>query len=177
VDNVHIDLSIIIKTLNEEKNIENTIRAAIGAASSRSVEIIIADSASTDSTILIAKQYPVTIVRLKNPVERSCGIGAQLGYQVARGRYIYLLDGDMQCVPGFIDEAIEYLESHPEVAGVAGDLDELGDANNHEFQVRRAQLEASKNSDSAWYGERDWLDGRGDLSHRRVERSWLRYKS
>lgn len=159
--NVDIDLSIIIKTLNEEKNIEGTIKAAMCAASGFNAEIIVADSASTDATISIAQNYPVTIVRLKKPEERSCGLGAQLGFQVARGRYVYLLDGDMQCVPGFINEAIAYLENNLDVAGVAGDLEELGDANNHEFQVRRAQLAASKNSNNAWYGEKDWLDGGG----------------
>ena len=44
----------------------------------------------------------------------------QLGYQYAHGKYLYVLDGDMVLQPGFLSAALNYLESNPDVAGVAG---------------------------------------------------------
>ena len=36
---------------------------------------------------------------------RSCGVGAQLGYAISRGDFVYVLDGDMQLLPGFLSAA------------------------------------------------------------------------
>jgi glycosyltransferase involved in cell wall biosynthesis len=55
-------------------------------------EVILADCASTDRTVEIALQYPIKIVRLRNIGDRSCGVGAQLGFQYSRGRYVCLMD-------------------------------------------------------------------------------------
>jgi glycosyltransferase involved in cell wall biosynthesis len=153
-----IDLSVIIKTFNEAKNIAAAISAAQKAAGNVRFEIIVADSLSTDQTVQIASAYPVRIVQLLDPSHRSCGVGAQLGYQVSRGRYVYLLDGDMECEPGFIDDALNYLESHSDVAGVAGDMMELGHG-NYEFEIRRRQFELL--AQGGWHGEKKWLDGGG----------------
>ncbi len=120
-----IRVSIIIKTLNEEKNIRRAIESSLDAVAARGGEVVIADSASTDRTIEIAKQFPVTIVQIKNPDERCCGIGPQLGYQYTRGDYVYILDGDMELKAPFLQRAIEILDSEPDVAGVGGYIHEM----------------------------------------------------
>jgi GT2 family glycosyltransferase len=153
-----IVLTIIIKTLNEAKNIEAVILSIQKAAVNVKYEIIVADSLSSDETVEVACIYPVRVVQLVNPDHRSCGVGAQLGYQVSRGRYIYLLDGDMVCEPGFIDEALNYLDTHPGVAGVAGDMVELGHG-SYEFNNRRRLFEQFAQGE--WHGEKPWLDGGG----------------
>ncbi|HBR6975538.1 TPA: glycosyl transferase, partial [Klebsiella aerogenes] len=50
-----------------------------------------------------------------------------------------LLDGDMELEPGFLDTAVEFLETHPEYAGVAGSV-EMDDASNYEFKSRKQRL-------------------------------------
>ena len=98
-------LSVVIKTFNEEAN-------------------IVADSLSNDRTVEVAQRYPVTVVRLVNGAQRRCGAGGQLGYQFAHGRYLLLLDGDMVLVPGFLEEAVPFLDADPQAAGVGGLLRE-----------------------------------------------------
>ena len=66
-------------------------------------EVILADSYSTDRTVKIASRYPVRIVQLRHPEERCCGVGPQLGYQYAQGEFIYLMDGDMTLLEGFLE--------------------------------------------------------------------------
>jgi len=113
-------VSILIKALNEEKNIAEAIESAIAALDGMSGEIILADGLSTDLTVEIAKKYPVRIVRLALARDRSCGIGAQLGYQYSLGDYICLMDGDQRLYLGFIAAAIERLEADQSLAGVGG---------------------------------------------------------
>ncbi|QPF75099.1 glycosyltransferase [Roseateles sp. DAIF2] len=153
-----IELSIIIKTLNEATHIQRTIAAVKEAARNFSHEIIVADSLSDDDTAALAKAAGARVIQLVRREDRSCGIGAQLGFQIARGTYVYLLDGDMECIPGFIDEAITCLKANDHLAGVAGDMSELG-SGNYEFQLRKRLVEQFTSGE--WHGEKDWLDGGG----------------
>jgi glycosyltransferase involved in cell wall biosynthesis len=113
-------VSILIKALNEEKNIAEAVESAIAALDGMSGEIILADSLSTDATVEIAKKYPIRIVTLARTGDRSCGIGAQLGYQYSSGDCICLMDGDQRLYRGFIAAAIECLEADQTLAGVGG---------------------------------------------------------
>jgi glycosyltransferase involved in cell wall biosynthesis len=117
-----IKITFIIKALNEETNIAACIESCIREAEPYNSEIILVDSLSTDKTITIAKQYPVKIVQFENIADIGCGAAPQLGYQHAQGKYIYLLDGDMQLCEGFLTKAMQYLDENSQVAGVSGKL-------------------------------------------------------
>ena len=113
-------VSVIIKALNEEKRISATIESALRAVNEVGGEVILADSYSTDRTVELAQRYPIRVVQLANPEERCCGVGPQLGYQHSRGKFVYILDGDMEMEGGFFAQAIAFMVEHPEVAGVGG---------------------------------------------------------
>lgn len=130
------DVTIIIKALNEERHIAAAIESAITALKEMRGEVILADSASTDRTVEIAAQYPIKIVSLSSPADRSCGTGVQLGYQYSAGRYVCLIDGDMRLHKPFLAAAIEFLETHPQHAGVGGMIVEC-ETENFEY-VKRA---------------------------------------
>ena len=115
-------VSIVIKTLNEEEHIAATIESALLAIASLDGEVVLADSFSTDRTVDLAKRYPIRIVQLTHAQERRCGAGPQLGYQHSRGKFVYILDGDMQMRPGFLKEALAFMVKHDDVAGVGGHI-------------------------------------------------------
>lgn len=121
----YCDVSIIIKAFNEEKRIAKAISTAIKSIEGMSGEVILADSYSHDRTVEIASGYPIKIVQLINPDDRCCGIGPQLGYQHSNGEFVYIMDGDMEMIAGFLAQAIKFLKSHPEVAGVGGRVVEM----------------------------------------------------
>jgi glycosyltransferase involved in cell wall biosynthesis len=156
-------VSVIIKALNEERNICAAIESSLAAVAEVGGEVILADSCSTDRTIELASKYPVRVVQLAHPEERCCGAGPQLGYQHSRGEYVYILDGDMQMVPGFLPEALAFLAQHPEAAGVGGRLVEL---NNESLEYRERGL---RNAAHLSPGEVDRLDGGGLYRRRAVE--------
>lgn len=130
-------LSIIIKALNEEVNIARAIESSLKVVNeiNGNGEVILADSLSTDSTIKIASQYDIKIIQLTNKEERSCGIGAELGFKIASGEFIYILDADMEFYEGFILNAIEFLDENLSYAGVGGLVNEIN-LSNIEFKQR-----------------------------------------
>ena len=134
-----LTLSIIIKALNEERYIASAIESALGSVGEIDGEVILADGGSTDRTIEIARQYPIIIVQLNQTKDRSCGSGAQLGFQYSRGRYLLLMDGDMRLDPGFLPVAIEMLEQNPRLAGVGGKISEPVEV-NEEYEQRHKRF-------------------------------------
>lgn len=113
-------VSVIIKSLNEEKRIVAAIESALLAVSRVGGEVVLADSCSTDRTVELALAYPIRIVQLAHADERRCGIGPQLGYQHSRGEFVYILDGDMLMLEDFLSHALDFLRAHPGIAGVGG---------------------------------------------------------
>lgn len=159
-------VSVVIKALNEEANIEALIESALKSLEGVGGEVILADSCSTDATVQRASRHPVRIVQLAHPEERGCGAGPQLGWQHAQGEYVYIVDGDMQMVPGFLEQALTFLAQHPEVAGVAGRVLEL----NHESLEYREREERSRIAEPHRRpGPVDRLDGGGLYRRRAIE--------
>ena len=148
-------VSIIIKTLNEEKKVATAIESALRAVEIFGGEVILADSLSNDKTIEIAQQYPIKIIQLVNPKERCCGIGPQLGYQYSQGEFVYILDGDMQILDTFLPKALEYMRKHPKVGGVGGKMQEMN-TSSLEFQSR-----VERQAQHMKAGQVDRLDGGG----------------
>ncbi len=107
-------VSIIIKAFNEERHIAGAIESALAALAGIDGEVILADGASTDRTVAIAEKYPIKIVRLNDAADRSCGAGAQLGFQYSRGEFLCLMDGDMRLHRHFLAAGIRLFkrESH-----------------------------------------------------------------
>ncbi len=132
-------VSVIIKTYNEAKGIAKTINSIRENLHAYPHEIIVADSLSSDNTQHIALELGATVVTLVNGEERCCGVGHQLGYLHAQGEFLLLLDGDMQLAPGFIEKGIEFLHTHPDYAGVAGEV-EMDEAVSYEFKSRKQRL-------------------------------------
>jgi glycosyltransferase involved in cell wall biosynthesis len=130
-----VTVSVIIKALNEERHIAAALESALAALQGIVGEVILADGGSRDRTIELARRYPIKIVQLNNIEDRSCGAGAQLGYQYSSGRYLFLMDGDMQLHGGFLQPALELLEENSAVAGVGGLVIDR-EVSNLEFEQR-----------------------------------------
>lgn len=166
-------VSIVIKALNEQANIERTLRSAVAAARAIEGEVILADSGSTDATVDIARAYPVKVVQLANPDERSCGIGAQLGYQYARGEFVYILDADMEISVDFLRQALALMAQDEGLAGVGGRVEEM-QLSSLEFQARAqrgaADMQAGNVDHLAMGGlyRRSAIDAIGYLTNRNL---------
>ncbi|TVT78561.1 MAG: glycosyltransferase [Denitromonas halophila] len=146
-------LTVIIKTLNEERNIQRCIESIFVELKGLSIEVIVADSGSIDGTVDIASRFPVSVVQLKNKDEKSCGIGHQLGFQYSRGKYILVLDADMVVCGDFVKAALDRMSSDSQCGGVGGQLVERTGV-GYEYDLRQRQV-GSVDIDA----EVKWLDG------------------
>jgi glycosyltransferase involved in cell wall biosynthesis len=162
---VILGVSIIIKTLNEEKRIAATIESALAGLPGGIGEVIIADSGSRDRTVEIASGYPVIVAQIAPPAQASCGIGPQLGFQYSTFDHICLLDGDMILDPDFLAEAMDFLTDNPDVAGVTGHVEEM-QTSNLEY-ARRVQRNAPENR----VGDIDRMNGGGLYRRRAIEKT------
>ncbi len=160
-----VEVSILVKALNEAANIERCLRSCLAALDGIEGEVIVADSLSEDETVTLALNYPVRIVQLTRKRDRGCGVAAQLAFQHARGEYLYIIDGDMELPSGFLRQALDHLQRHPRVAGVAGQLDELRpDTDLARIRNRR------RRHGHAGVGEVEALNGGGLYRREAIER-------
>lgn len=90
-----IKVSIIIPAYNIEKYIEESILSSINQTL-KEIEIIIINDGSTDRTLEVIKKYEKIDSRIKLIDQKNQGlsIARNNGLEIAKGKYIYFLDGD-----------------------------------------------------------------------------------
>lgn len=138
-------ISVLVKALNEERRIEACLRAAVDEAMPLGGEVILVDSLSTDRTVELAQAFPVRIVQFDQRADCGCAAAVQLGYQFARGEFVYVLDADMVLQPGFLAAALARLQADPGLAGVGGLL--LDVAIRTRSDARRAAAARTQTAD------------------------------
>ncbi|MEM1782620.1 MAG: glycosyltransferase family 2 protein, partial [Nanopusillaceae archaeon] len=108
-----MDISIIVPVYNERENIEKLVKRISNALKNYKFEIIFIDDNSTDGTTEKIKKLCdvnkniVLILRKKKMGINSAFI---IGYKRSKGKYIVLIDADLQHPPEKIPEMIKYLE-------------------------------------------------------------------
>ena len=99
--------SIIVPTLNEEKNIEAVLNALNNQSVSRkNYEIIVSDSSSSDATVRRAKKVCNKVVVCER---RSAGFGRTFGAKHAKGKYLGFVDADTIVSYSWVEGLIESL--------------------------------------------------------------------
>ena len=88
-----VDISIVILTKNEEKNIGRCLSGVFSQETDKEYEVIVIDSGSTDNTLNIVRNFPVRVVQIKAH-EFADGGTRNLGAQLAYGKYIVFLVAD-----------------------------------------------------------------------------------
>ena len=102
------ELSIVITVKNEEENIKPLLEGVRAALSGIDYEVILVDDGSTDKTkqqVLNNADERTVFVELRKNYGQSTAMTAGIDYST--GRYIALLDGDLQNdpsdIPGMLD--------------------------------------------------------------------------
>jgi glycosyltransferase involved in cell wall biosynthesis len=109
------DLSVLIPVLNEEKTVEKLARrvASVLDGIERSFEIVFVDDGSNDETVARIRSAHEEDPRVKLVgFRRNFGKAAALcaGFDIARGRIVVTMDGDLQDDPEEIPRFLETLE-------------------------------------------------------------------
>lgn len=105
------ELSVVITVMNEEENIRPLLEAIRQSLAGMDYEVVLVDDGSTDGTrreILAHADERTFLVELRKNYGQSTAMTA--GIDHSTGRYIALLDGDLQNDPSDIPAMLELLK-------------------------------------------------------------------
>ena len=116
-----LDVALVAIGRNEGER----LRRCLESATAQVNDVVYVDSGSTDGSLELAVQLGARVVALDltQPftAARARNAGAALAVEGKQHvRYLQFVDGDCELVSGWLAEAREFLESHPEVFAVCG---------------------------------------------------------
>lgn len=106
-------VSVIITTKNEEQVIERLIKS-VKNQTYQNLEIILVDNNSADQTVEIAKGMGILVYNL-GP-ERSSQ--RNFGAKIAKGKYLLVLDADMELIPKVVSECVQLAQSDKKIGEI-----------------------------------------------------------
>jgi glycosyltransferase involved in cell wall biosynthesis len=105
------ELSVVITVMNEEENIRPLLENIRNALKGIDYEVVLVDDGSTDKTKLQVLNYAddrTVLVELRKNYGQSTAMTAGIDYSI--GKYIALLDGDLQNDPSDIPAMLDLLK-------------------------------------------------------------------
>ena len=113
------DVSVIIVNWNTKDLVLKCINSAIETKDAFSQEIIVVDNASSDgSAEAIERDYPDVKV-IRNEKNYGFARANNIGIEKSKGRYVCLVNSDVQVMSRTIGYLIDYMDKNPH-AGIAG---------------------------------------------------------
>lgn len=113
-------VSVIIPTWNRGDMLKTALKSVFSQDYPR-LEVIVVDDGSTDSTKQVLEGFPDVFPYFFFKHKGQCST-RNFGLNEAHGKYIQLLDSDDALCPGVIKRHVEFLEAHPDIDLVFGDL-------------------------------------------------------
>lgn len=138
--NKHCRLSVLLVTYNHEKYIRQALNALLGQHLNASIELIVADDKSSDSTLDVIREYEGNDSRfcfkyLDNSLNLGITKNYQRGFAACTGDYVAVLEGDDYWVcPMKLQRQCDFLDAHREC--------DLCSVNYFVYEENRAQFTA-----------------------------------
>jgi hypothetical protein len=114
-----MDISVVIVAWNAQRYLELCLESLAAAPPRRSMEVIVVDNASSDGTAEMIEARYRWVKLMRSPENLGFSRGNNLGIRECRGRYIALVNPDVQVLPGCLDALADFLDVNPRV-GNAG---------------------------------------------------------
>jgi GT2 family glycosyltransferase len=110
-----IELSVIIVTWNAKAFVCECLDSLRFSSNDPGVEIIVVDNASSDGTPALVRQEFPHVRLIENGANLGFARANNIGMQLGRGKYICLVNSDVNIPPGCLRAMIGYMNSHPMV--------------------------------------------------------------
>lgn len=107
-------ISVIIPTLNEEKNVRCLVENIQKYGQKYIAEIIVVDGGSTDNTVQVAKEIGATVV-VNSP--RGRAVQMNTGATRAAGQVLYFVHADTQVAESFADDIHQAIQEGYQAGG------------------------------------------------------------
>ena len=94
--------------------------ASLFAQTWPALEVILVDNTSTDDSVAQAEQcFGDKLVVVRNPKNEGFARGNNIGFQAAKGEWVFLLNSDAVCDPDVIEELMRFVADKPDVGQLA----------------------------------------------------------
>jgi GT2 family glycosyltransferase len=113
-----VDVSIIVVAWNVKDLLYNCLQSVYGQTEGISFEVIYVDNASEDGSVEMVKQRFPQVKIIQNNENRGFIIASNQGIEMARGRYVLLLNSDTIVLDNAIAKTVWFADAHPEAAVV-----------------------------------------------------------
>ncbi len=116
-----VSLSVVLISRNQAWNVSRLIESVLERTDWVDArEIILVDSASSDTTAQIACEYNIDVLQLDERQRLSAAAGRFVGTSNGRHEYILFLDGDMELCESGLRRMVHVLDDKPEAAAICG---------------------------------------------------------
>lgn len=164
-----MDLSIIIVSFNTKKLTLACIDSIIKSKPKLKYEIIVVDNASTDGTVEAIRKSKILATKYKiliNKVNLGFSKANNIGINVAKGKYVLLLNSDTEVTKHSLDKLVNFAKKNPD-AGVIGPklLNTNGSTQNSVFKFPTV-IRAIK---QYWMGQSGYFTQYAPKSRKSVE--------
>jgi len=112
-------LSIIIVNYNVKEYLSQCLSSIYKSKVSFSYEIIVVDNNSSDGSVEFIQQNFPDVILLPLKENKGFGFGNNKGFELARGKYLLLLNPDTVLQEDTLEKMYEFMETHKDV-GIAG---------------------------------------------------------
>lgn len=116
-------VSVVILCYNHADFIAECLDSVVQQSFDGSLEVIVGDDASTDSSRVIVESYVDRFPGVVKLLAHERNVGMSPNYadviRAASGKYIAYLDGDDMMLPGKLRRQVEFLEAHPDIGLIA----------------------------------------------------------
>lgn len=170
------DLSVIVVTHNRTALALTTLSSARAAIGGLDVEWIVVDSGSTEDTAdAVAATHPDILVLRERNIGFAAANNRALSH--ATGRYVLLLNPDVEVVAGTFEQLLAKLDAHPEI-GMASVVQTAADG-SLQYSIRRYPspwlVFGEAIAAPRWWGLGRWREeeSRVELYATEVSADWL----
>jgi GT2 family glycosyltransferase len=120
-----VTLAIVIVTFNTRDLLLQCLRSVIedAARGGRAYRVIVVDNASTDGTAAVVRQTFPSVGLIANIANVGLAPALNQGLRAcADATYVLLMNSDIKVRPNTLGPMMDYLDGHPQVAGVSVQL-------------------------------------------------------
>jgi N-acetylglucosaminyl-diphospho-decaprenol L-rhamnosyltransferase len=149
-------LSIVMVCWNDKDYLEPCLRSLYDGGLRSTFDVVAVDNGSTDGSQEMLRQKFPDVKLIQNDHNAGLGKASNQGIEATQGRYVLLLNNDTIVNGQSFDAMVGFLEEHPEVAAVGGQLlnpDGTVQSNYNNFPTLREEfLIATRLGERLWPG-------------------------